>query len=609
MKITRLSLTNFRSFKSTQTIDFADLTLLFGPNSVGKSSVLLALFYLQEVIKKGHCNPQRIEALGNRFVGGFENLVHGRDLSSDIVLKVEYDKEGAIGSTYSELVSTLDESGIADPALLLLLEDVATGTERVALEFVIAWSDSNSAAYVREFSVWLNDEFAGKISCDAGLKNPQVSELNLRHPLLLPVNHEEWLEEQYLEGSERLHSCWRPHFNANDDSLKSESSEDAFSEDGLISRLDEALGGLSRFAVGARAGALPKTGSRLKTLFSETVLADDSYLTTILLEEVLSEVFVSPLDDLLALLDDSVCIGPLRCIPDSTYQPNQHPAQGDWYDGTACWDELSKPNLLRDPAINNWLNGEGKLNLGCKLAYAVTDTETRFVSPTYRIESLEDIIATHDALGDQMAMTVSKGEPAYLNPDIEQKKIPDEVLKRASDSHYTDASDLYIGKTNAKQRRVSLWDCQNQLPVDSADVGVGVSQVLPLVVASQSVQNGIIACEQPELHVHPRVQVGLGDLLTQPPEQREWTAWPRGQFLIETHSEHLILRVLRRVRETNDGELPEGLSPVEKNNVSIVYLEPTDDGVVAKSLDITEEGDFVQRWPDGFFAERAEELF
>jgi AAA15 family ATPase/GTPase len=50
MKITKLSLTNFRSFKETQTIEFAPVTLLFGPNSVGKSTVLMALFYLQEIL-------------------------------------------------------------------------------------------------------------------------------------------------------------------------------------------------------------------------------------------------------------------------------------------------------------------------------------------------------------------------------------------------------------------------------------------------------------------------------------------------------------------------------------------------------------------------------
>jgi AAA15 family ATPase/GTPase len=53
MRITKLSLTNFRSFTETQTIEFAPVTLLFGANSVGKSTVLMALFYLQQILAKG----------------------------------------------------------------------------------------------------------------------------------------------------------------------------------------------------------------------------------------------------------------------------------------------------------------------------------------------------------------------------------------------------------------------------------------------------------------------------------------------------------------------------------------------------------------------------
>src|SRR5690625_1240094 len=80
MRITRISLTNFRSFKDTQPIEIAPVTLLFGPNSVGKSSVLMALAYVQQILKKGHCNPQKLDALGDKTIGGFRALVHGQDL-------------------------------------------------------------------------------------------------------------------------------------------------------------------------------------------------------------------------------------------------------------------------------------------------------------------------------------------------------------------------------------------------------------------------------------------------------------------------------------------------------------------------------------------------
>ena len=134
-----------------------------------------------------------------------------------------------------------------------------------------------------------------------------------------------------------------------------------------------------------------------------------------------------------------------------------------------------------------------------------------------------------------------------------------------------------------------------------SEVGVGISQLFPLVIAALEAKQGIIACEQPELHVHPRIQVAIGDLLTQ--------ANNKSTFLIETHSEHLILRILRRIRETSDGDLPEGLRPVSVTDVSIVYMEPSAAGVRTRRIEIDRTGEFTSRWPDGFFAERGEELF
>ncbi|WP_071839186.1 AAA family ATPase [Xenorhabdus bovienii] len=70
MRITQISLTNFRSFKETQTIDIAPVTLLFGLNSVGKSSVLMALAYVRQILKHGYCNPQKLDSLGKKTIGG-----------------------------------------------------------------------------------------------------------------------------------------------------------------------------------------------------------------------------------------------------------------------------------------------------------------------------------------------------------------------------------------------------------------------------------------------------------------------------------------------------------------------------------------------------------
>ena len=82
------------------------------------------------------------------------------------------------------------------------------------------------------------------------------------------------------------------------------------------------------------------------------------------------------------------------------------------------------------------------------------------------------------------------------------------------------------------------------------------------------------------------------------------TSKEKHSYLIETHSEHIVLRLLRRIREKES--LGVSVSP---DDVSIVYLSPTVDGVVTKRINITGDGDFEEEWPDGFFDERDEELF
>ena len=88
-------------------------------------------------------------------------------------------------------------------------------------------------------------------------------------------------------------------------------------------------------------------------------------------------------------------------------------------------------------------------------------------------------------------------------------------------------------------------------------------------------------------------------------------------LLVETHSEHIMLRLLRRIRETTENELPPGAPPLHPGEVAVVYVElPQSDDMAAGAssvkftpIRISDEGDFVDRWPKGFFEERVEEVF
>ena len=71
----------------------------------------------------------------------------------------------------------------------------------------------------------------------------------------------------------------------------------------------------------------------------------------------------------------------------------------------------------------------------------------------------------------------------------------------------------------------------------------------------------------------------------------------------------IMLRLLRRIRETTGDELPPGVTGLTANDLSVVYVEGGDDGVRFRPLRVDEEGEFRDRWPHGFFRERAGELF
>ena len=578
MRITSLELTNFRSFRATQRIEFAPVTLLFGPNSVGKSTVLMALFYLQQILEKGHCDPMRLDALGGKHIGGFKNLVNGRDLNKRIVLKVTLNKQGEIGACYNRVAELLgDELGIT-------VDSPCADADSMAVELHIGYSGKNDMPFVACYRLWLDGKLISELTSDDGLKQPVISYLNYRHPALLCDTDETFEEE---EGDGLFVSRFQQLFNLPrlvQGQTNAQTSEEVIE---FFTHMPASFKGV--------AGALPP----LKQLLQTTLEFDERQID-VRMHEILSDVLVAPLDNLLALLKDSLCIGPLRLVPDALYQTTPYPEQKDWYSGSAAWDVLgrSSSQIL---AINRWMGLGKHLDLGYSVRIKISCAQARYQGSN---ESNAEILAAIEQaklFGDNLQITLSC-EDLSENPSAEQHPVNIDALELWLQEMPTSSRER-PSSTRLKHEittKIVLWDEINNIEVSSADIGVGVSQLLPLVVAAVDNRKGIIACEQPELHVHPRIQVGIGDLLTQNADNKT--------FLIETHSEHLILRILKRIRQTSDEELPEGVVPVHPQDVAIVYMEPTSYGTKAWRIEIDEDGEFRQRWPNGFFAERREEL-
>lgn len=135
------------------------------------------------------------------------------------------------------------------------------------------------------------------------------------------------------------------------------------------------------------------------------------------------------------------------------------------------------------------------------------------------------------------------------------------------------------------------------------EVGSGLGYVLPVLAATCDESRPVVVVQQPELHLHPALQAELGDVFV------ELSSGGR-RLIIETHSEHLLLRVLKRLRQSGNatGSNPE--LHVEPDDVAILYFDPHPDGTTkVKRLRVSADGEFLDRWPRGFFTERDEELF
>lgn len=135
---------------------------------------------------------------------------------------------------------------------------------------------------------------------------------------------------------------------------------------------------------------------------------------------------------------------------------------------------------------------------------------------------------------------------------------------------------------------------QNGLSLDITDVGFGISQLLPVIVQGfYTTMDSLTIIEQPEVHLHPRMQADLGDLFIDIVFPNIQNAEHRStkNLLIETHSEYLLKRIRRRI----------ATGRISSDDVAI-YMVKTQDNPRCSTINrvnIDKFGDFD--WPEEFY--------
>lgn len=149
-----------------------------------------------------------------------------------------------------------------------------------------------------------------------------------------------------------------------------------------------------------------------------------------------------------------------------------------------------------------------------------------------------------------------------------------------------------------KEYEVLLKTHPKSSEVKITDVGFGVSQVLPaLIQAFYCDPHSTVWMEQPEIHLHPQVQAELADVFISAIQAYENGKERNVQLIIESHSEHFLNRLQRRVAE----------GVVKPDNVAVYFCKRVVDKTELEPLRLDLFGD-IENWPENFFGNEMEDI-
>jgi hypothetical protein len=575
MILKALTLENFKGIREPVRVELAPVTLLFGPNNAGKSTVIQALIYAREVFERNNTDAGRTKLGGDIIdMGGFKNLVYSHDLSRRIRIRFELDLSQTGLPNYSddvrdnELEGTVHNHQYGNPNEWIntrTAQEVAKDLPYVWVEIVIGWHESLMRPVVKTYRVGQNNKAYASIDIqetgewaflshfDFGSK-PFGETVSMTMP---HVDVSEILGEQ-VEIALPIES-----------SLEIGWLKDVF-ESLVVSDSIPGAGNCGQMPLILKGTALPEWGRRLD--FPSAIWSpydkfhgndhwEFPFFAQEYLKDLLTSVITGPGERLLEALKKSIYLSPFREMPPRHYQPAHSPESRRWANGLAAWDWLMLEGKPLVGKVNEWLAGQDRLNAG------------------YRIE------VTHYKeldVDSPLMQALSHAEP------------PDEQtwLRQQLDS-------LPEG------RRLQIRDARTGVALFPQDLGVGISQVVPVLVAALHNTGGVVAIEEPESNIHPAFQVVLADLFI-----TQAQANPAVMFLVETHSEHLMLRCLRRIRETTKrNECLEGVPCLTPEGIAVHFVEITQDGPRIHRIEIDKDGDFMDEWPGGFFEESFHEKF
>ena len=548
MVLRELELLKFKAFSGSGKIPIRPITLIYGPNSSGKSSIIQSILLLKQTLSEAEDPNILLQPKGKLVdLGGVREFVHRHDTKETfgfrLVLESEewhargpflYERSPHVKPRLDKNIGmnvtfTFDES--LEKAVLSSLDLIVGLDQPPALTFK---PDTK-----KDRKLMHGFAFGWGPTVRAGQTLLRVEKANYDHPF------------------------WQEVWAARNAALKEEASEIARKLNAHRRRLERLQEGEQLDSL-AGAGELrerkEKLDQRMKQLEAQLQkLRDYSYATTVKdFETAHRNCFLT-------------C---RNFLPVDVRFTRGEQQEEDIYPSVAGY--------LAGPAATMTVAAEIR----------------RFLDSITYLGPLRENPDRQNIFSGSVADDV--GKTGKLVPDILFKDA--KVLQKVNEHFETFNFGYRLEVASARDRRPELTDVFALRLVDRftgvnvsiVDVGFGISQVLPIIVQSMLSSNKTLLIEQPEIHLHPRLQSEIANLFC------EAIGEPyQNNFIIETHSEHLILRLQRLIRSGS----------LKPENLSIVYVDRTEDGSRCIPLRLDSKGEFIDRWPGGFFEESYYEIF
>ena len=597
-----IALQNFQGIRAYTKIPLAPITLLYGQNSAGKSSIHDAFHFINgffsgewdhetttAYLDRWANNKRITNPLDKDFIGKPDDVVIGCSgfINNSDYLNYLYDKKIEHDDPETETLYSLYGE----------LFYPAPNNENYPSSFRAHFSNGDIGWYLREFTLYLGaDIFLSYVFYGDNPDNYLFNEIipsgrqlysNHRHdergPTDLPLHDSCLAFNRKHEGYSLLNERSNINF------------EDSFKDSLFVGHpiINDSWLVLNRLGLLCEDGDTKKLTTPVLSWrklinwmdYTELDGAPENIYNGRQLRPLIDNLIAFPI---YSIITDSVLnsIPPIREIPTkekSTYRLKDEKNITDPFHGLA--------DIVRSSMLDK--------------IYFQTKNQKRLkglFSPAI-IEALDLNRNLSDEITPLMQVNRLLNSTLFLDTDYEivgdcKFIIPEDVVYKLADISKEELRAI-LEQLEAEVH-LRLRYIPDDLLLEIEDVGVGISQVIPVLLAANSSR---VYIQQPELHLHPRLQAQLADIFVEQVNRAPI-------FVIETHSEHFLLRLLRRIRETYRSDIPHTLFSLKAEDIVVLYVDKTKEGTSnIVQLRLSEEGEFIDRWPNGFFTERDGELF